>query len=109
ARELPDRPKCPKCGSTALGLLRVEERKALPLIEKKGEKLTKSEEKLRRQALHTARLIDKYGKPAVVALCARRVHAPDVEEVLQKEHRLTDRFYELVLEAERKAISKRFW
>ncbi|HDN05393.1 MAG TPA: DEAD/DEAH box helicase, partial [Candidatus Bathyarchaeota archaeon] len=38
ARELPDRPKCPKCGSTALGLLRVEERKALPLIEKKGEK-----------------------------------------------------------------------
>ena len=109
ARELPDRPKCPKCGSTALGLLRVEERKALPLIEKKGEKLTKSEEKLRRQALQTARLIDKYGKPAVVALCARRVRASDVEEVLQKEHRLTDRFYELVLEAERKAISKRFW
>ena len=109
ARELPDRPKCPKCGSTALGLLRVEERKALPLIEKKGEKLTKSEEKLRRQALQTARLIDKYGKPAVVALCARRVRASDVEEVLQKEHRLTDRFYELVLEAERKAISRRFW
>jgi ATP-dependent Lhr-like helicase len=109
AKDLPAKPKCPKCGSTALGLLKVEEEKILPLVEKKGEKLTKSEEKLQRQALQTARLIAKYGKTAVVALCARKVQPSDVQEVLEKEHALNDRFYELVLEAERKAISKRFW
>ena len=108
-KELPTKPKCPKCGSEAIGLLKVEEEKILPLIEKKGEKLTKSEEKLRKQALQTARLIAEYGKPAVVALCARKVQPSDVKEVLEKDSRLDDRFYELVLEAERKAISKRFW
>ncbi|MEM2393660.1 MAG: DEAD/DEAH box helicase [Candidatus Bathyarchaeia archaeon] len=109
AKDLPAKPKCPKCGSTALGLLKVEEEKILPLVEKKGEKLTRSEEKLRRQALETARLIEKYGKAAVVALCARKVEPSEVEEVLEKESSLTERFYELILEVERKAISKRFW
>lgn len=108
-KDLPTKPKCPKCGSEAIGLLKVEEEKILPLIEKKGEKLTKSEEKLRKQALQTARLIAEYGKPAVVALCARKVQPSDVKEVLEKDSHLDDRFYELVLEAERKAISKRFW
>ncbi|MEM3613047.1 MAG: helicase-related protein, partial [Candidatus Bathyarchaeia archaeon] len=108
-KDLPAKPKCPKCGSGAIGLLRVEEEKVLPLVEKRGEKLTKSEEKIQRQALQTARLIEKYGKAAAVALCARKVQPSDVKEVLEKEAMLTDRFYELVLEAERKAISKRFW
>jgi ATP-dependent Lhr-like helicase len=108
-KDLSDKPKCPRCDSSAIGLLKVEEDKALPIIEKKGEKLTKSEEKLHRQALLTAQLIAKYGKAAAVALCARRVQPSDIRDVLEKEDRLSDRFYELVLEAERKAISKRFW
>jgi ATP-dependent Lhr-like helicase len=108
-KDLPDKPKCPRCSSTAIGFLRVEEEKALPLVEKKGEKLTQSEEKLQKQALQTATLIAKYGKAAAVALCARRVQPSDIKEVLEKEHKLDNKFYELVLEAERKAISKRFW
>ena len=108
-KQLPDKPKCPRCASTAIGLLKVEEEKALSIIEKKGEKLTQAEEKLQKQALQTAQLIGKYGKVAAVALCARKVQPSDILEVLQKEPKLTDKFYELVLEAERKAISKRFW
>jgi len=109
AKDLPDKPKCPRCGSPAIGLLKVEEEKVLPLIEKKGEKLTKSEEKLQKHALQTAQLIAKYGKTAAVALCARKVQPSDVMDILQEEPKLNDRFYELVLEAERKALSKRFW
>jgi ATP-dependent Lhr-like helicase len=108
-KDLPAKPKCPKCGSEAIGLLKEEEEKVMPLIEKKGEKLTKSEEKLRKQAIQTARLIEKYGKAAAVALCARKVEPSDVKEVLEKDSKLDDRFYELVLEAERRAITKRFW
>ena len=109
AKDLPDKPKCPACGSTALGLLKVEEEKVLSLAEKKGEKLTKKEEKMQRRALQTARLITRHGKPAVVALCAKRVKASDVIGVLEKEPNISDRFFELVLEAERKVLSKRFW
>lgn len=108
-KDLPDKPKCPRCGSTSIGLLRVEEEKSLPIIEKKGEKLTKTEERLKYHALQTARLISQYGKPAAVAFSAKRIQPADVGQILEKERRLTDRFYELVLEAERKAISKRFW
>jgi ATP-dependent Lhr-like helicase len=107
-KDLPDKPVCPRCGSRAIGLLKVEEEKALPLIEKKGQKLAKAEERLQMQALQTAELIAKYGKAAAVALSARKVHVSDIAAVLEKEPKLSDKFYELVLEAERKALSKRF-
>jgi ATP-dependent Lhr-like helicase len=109
AKDLSDKPKCPRCGSPAIGLLKVEEEKVLPIIEKKGEKLTQNEEKLHKQAMQTAQLISKYGKTAALALAARRVQPSDVREVLEKQPKLSDEFYELVLEAERKAMSKRFW
>ena len=107
-KDLPDKPKCPHCGSQVLGLLKVEEEKALPLVEKKGQKLTKAEEKLQMQAVQTGQLISKYGKAAAVALSARKVQPSEVSDILEKEPKLTDKFYELVLEAERKALSKRF-
>jgi ATP-dependent Lhr-like helicase len=97
--QLPDKPRCPRCGSNAIGLLKAEEEKVLPMIEKRGEKLTQSEEKLQKQASETAQLIAK---------CGKRLYSPDVAEILTKEPKLTNRFYELVLEAERKAMSKRF-
>ncbi len=106
-KDLPDRPKCPRCGSFALGMLKVEEEKVLPLTEKKGH-LTKDEEKLQLRAKQTAELVEKYGKAAAVALSARRVYTADVADVLAKEPVLSDGFYELVMEAERKALSKRF-
>jgi ATP-dependent Lhr-like helicase len=107
-KNLPEKPKCPRCGSQAIGLLKVEEEKVLPLIEKKGQKLTINEEKLKMQALQTAELTAKYGKAAAVALSARKVRPSDVAGVLEKEPKLGDKFYELILEAERKALSKRF-
>jgi hypothetical protein len=89
-------------------MLRVEEEKLLPVIEKRGEKLTKFEERLKERAVETSRLMSKYGKTAAVALSARSVQVSDVERVLQKERKLTDTFFELVLDAERKAISRSF-
>ncbi len=108
-KDLPDQPKCPRCGSSAIGMVKVEEEKALPLIDKRGEKLTKSEERLKEYAVATSRLIEKYGKSAAVALSARKVQPADLQDILSQEHRLNDRFYETVLEVERKAIAKRFW
>jgi hypothetical protein len=42
-------------------------------------------------------------------LCARKVQPSDVKEVLEKQPKLSDEFYERILEVERKAMSKRFW
>ena len=106
--DLPEKPKCPRCGSQALGFLKVEEEKTLSLVDKKGEKLAKAEEKLRQYAVETAELMAKYGKPAAVALSARKIATKDAAALLEKEPKLSDKFYELVMEAERKALSRRF-
>jgi ATP-dependent Lhr-like helicase len=89
-------------------MLKVEEEKSLTLIDKKGEKLAKAEGRLREQAVETAELIARYGKAAAVALSARKVQPKEIALVLEKEPKPSDRFYELVLESERKALSKRF-
>nr|BAM62566.1 archaeal ATP-dependent helicase [uncultured microorganism] len=107
-KDLPEQPKCPRCSSKTIGLLKVDEDTALPIIEKKGQKLAKSEKRLQVHAIQTSRLIARYGKTAVVALSGRKVRSKDVASVLEKEQKLTDRLYELVLEAERKALSRRF-
>jgi len=107
-KDLPDKPACPRCGSHDLGLLRLEEEQVQSLVDKKGEKLTKKEEEIRGYAKETAKAISRYGKPAAIALSARRVKRADVEKVLEQEPTPTDHFYELVLDAERKALKKRF-
>ncbi len=108
-KDLPDKPACPRCGSQALGLLRREEDYVRSLVEKKGEKLTKEEEKMQEHSRKTAELISRHGKAAAVALSARRVKPEDVREVFKKEKSVNDHFFELVLEAERKALKKRFF
>jgi ATP-dependent Lhr-like helicase len=108
-KDLPDKPVCPQCGSNALGILRKEENAVQSLVEKKGEKLTKAERKMHQQAVKTAQLISSYGKTAAIALSARRVKVDDVNEILKKEKTPNDRFFELVIEAERKALKRRFW
>jgi ATP-dependent Lhr-like helicase len=108
-KDLPDKPICPKCGSSNLGVLRGEEEQIQVLVEKKGEKLTKSEQKWREKAIKTADLLASYGKPAAVALAGRKLRVSDVEEILWQEKKLSDHFYELVIEAERNAMKRRFW
>ena len=107
--DLPDHPVCPKCGSLALGMLRTEPSAVQSLIDKRGEKLTKTEQQLYDRALRTARLISKYGKPAAVSLAGRNVRISDAEEILEKENQLSDRFFELIIEAEKNSLKRKFW
>lgn len=106
--DLPDKPTCPKCGSTTLGVFSREEEQIRSFVEKKGEKPTKTEQKWLEQARETAELVSTYGKPAAVALAGRRVRTQDALQVLRKEHKLSDRLFELVIEAERDALKRRF-
>jgi ATP-dependent Lhr-like helicase len=64
---------------------------------------------MRDGALRTAKLMSDYGKPAAVALSGRKLRVSDVEEILEQERELSDRFFELVIEAERNALKRRFW
>ena len=107
--DLPEKPVCPKCGSPDLGALRRDEDGVQSLVDKRGEKLTKSETKINRQAIRTARLLSKYGKPAAVSLSGRNIQVSDAEEILEKENALSNHFFELITKAEKKSLKRRFW
>ena len=107
-KDLPEKPVCPKCGSINLGLLPVPEEEAFVLIDKKGEKLGKREIKLRNRALATSRLISNYGKTAAVALSGRRLKMDDAAEILKKQKTLSNDFYDIMIEAERNALKRKF-
>jgi len=108
-KDLPDEPRCPKCGSFALGVLAEEENVVQSILDKGGEKLTEKERRLWKIAQETAKLVAEFGKSAAVAFAGRKLKISDVEDVLREERELTDRFFELVIESERKALKRRFW
>jgi ATP-dependent Lhr-like helicase len=107
--DLPQKPTCPLCGSLSLGVTEIGEKRIQPLIDKKGEKLTKSEIRLYRHALATAELINKHGKVAAVALCGRNLSISIVKEILLKENILSNNLFELITEAERQSLRRKFW
>jgi len=53
--------------------------------------------------------MSRYCKPAAVGLCGRKLKPSEVEEVLREANELSDRFFESIVEAERKALKRRFW
>ncbi|UCD26736.1 MAG: DEAD/DEAH box helicase, partial [Candidatus Bathyarchaeota archaeon] len=108
-KDLPEKPVCPRCGSPRLGLLGREEGKVQSLVDKRGEKLTKTEKKMKERVLKTAKLVSVYGRPAAVALSGRKLRVSDVKEIFREEPKLSNHFYELVIEAERNALKRRFW
>ena len=50
----------------------------------------------------------RYGKPAAAALSGRRLKTSEATVVLSEERKLTDHFFELVMETERNALKRRF-
>jgi ATP-dependent Lhr-like helicase len=108
-KDLPEKPACPKCNSVNLGLLSVPVEEVFSLIDKKGEKLTQREHNLWNRVLATSRLISNYGKSAAIAFSGRRLKVDDVREILEKQKTLSDEFFDLVLEAERNALKRKFF
>jgi len=105
-RDLPDEIRCPLCGSTEIGVLAREEPEVRRLFERE-ERGASIKERWWARAKGSARLISAYGKRAAIVL-AGRVSLEDAEEILEETEGLSDQFFERILEAERKALRKRF-
>jgi ATP-dependent Lhr-like helicase len=105
---LEPQPKCPSCGSRRLGLIRAEEGLVSSVIAKRGRSLSSEERRVLREAERTAELVERYGKAAVVALVGRNLTLKDAERILSQEPRLTPRFFELLMEAEKERLLQAF-
>ncbi|MEM2926120.1 MAG: DEAD/DEAH box helicase [Candidatus Bathyarchaeia archaeon] len=106
--DLSPKPLCPNCGSQALGIFSETEEGARKILEKMEKNLSSKEKRILSRAQESAKLIEAYGLPAALALVGRRLEVSEASEILRKEPRISDRFFELIIEAEKKAMGKRF-
>jgi len=111
-RSLPEKPRCPACGSTLIAATFKDDEATLKAVSKrlKGRRLSRDEEKLWLTAWKAASLIQNYGKRAVVAMAARGVGPTTAARILQRSYRSEDDFYRAILKAERNYLRTRmFW
>ena len=107
-RDLPEKVRCPKCGSY-LAVSKETEDAVLKVYEKRGQNLRGKELEIYEELLETRRLVASYGYAAVLAYMGHRLSIEDVEEILAEHSKIDEKFYELIIEAERKALKRRFW
>jgi len=107
-KDLPLRPRCPKCKSKAIGMLSLSEEEALAIAKKRRRNISARDQETLELARETGDLIEKYGRAAAYVLAGRRVDPLEAEFVLEQEKRVCDRLFELIMEAERNALRDRF-
>jgi ATP-dependent Lhr-like helicase len=104
-KDVPHRLKCPVCKSIEIGVSNETDEELKSLLGKS----TKASKEAKEEIRDNAGLISRYGKAAVIALSGRRLRSYDVMEVLEEEPGISDRLFELIIEAEKRALRRRFW
>jgi ATP-dependent Lhr-like helicase len=108
-KNLEEEVTCPRCGSNRIGVLRKSESDVRKVSEKRGGRLTGEESKMEEKAIKTASLTAKYGKLAAVVLAGKNLRLSKAEDILEKAEGINDNLFELIVEAERMALKRRFW
>ena len=106
-KDLPDIVLCPLCGSNEIGVLTRDENEVRRLFEREERGAT-IKERWWTRAKRSAKVISTHGKRAAIVLAGRRISLEDTLKILEGTEDLSDRFFEQILEAERRALKKRF-
>jgi len=100
--------KCPECGGVNIGVLSLSDEDVKRILEKKGLRLSEREKDVVKRAEETGKLVGKFGELAVIVFAARRVSLDDAGRILRVSKTPSDRFFDMILEAERDALKERF-
>ncbi len=111
-RDVPDRPRCPKCKSTLVAATYQSDEKLLKIVRKRkrGEDLTDEERQEWERGSLSASLVQNSGRKAVIVLAGRGVGPTTATRILRRLHRSEDDLYLDILKAEREyARTRLFW
>lgn len=106
-KDLPEGFSCPLCNSKNIAVLRETEDEVLKALAKK----TKSnrEKKLVEEAKAAANLYRRYGRVVAYALAGKKLNLSDAERIARASPKVSDELFELIIEAEKEALKRRFW
>ena len=108
-KDMSDEFSCPQCKKGALGVTVEIPETIAKIAAKRGRSLSQSEERAVEQLKASASLLRKYGKVATYVLAGRRIGPAEAKSVLRRTHRVSDRLFESIMDAERKMLRRRFW
>ena len=108
-KDMPEKFNCPKCHSGKLGITAETPDSIERISKKKARHLSDREDRLIKEIKESSLLLKKYGKPAAYIFAGRRMTAADARSVLRRTHRISDRFFEAIMEQEKKVLRRRFW
>jgi len=108
-KELGERLLCPKCNSKRVGVLEMSESEVRQFLDKRGKALTAKDREIAEYAGKTADLMAKHGALSALVLAGKNIHLSDAEEILSKADRVGDKLFELIVEAEKRALARKFW
>ncbi|MBS7655181.1 DEAD/DEAH box helicase [Candidatus Bathyarchaeota archaeon] len=106
-KNLPKNFSCPKCGSKTIGILSTTEDDALNALKKRVKSF--KDKKIIEEAEESAKLYQKYGLITVYILAGKKLNFSDVEHIAQKVRGVNDKLFELIVEAEKESLKRRFW
>lgn len=103
---------CPQCGSNSLGISSKEEELVNQLVRRV--RLTPSQvpnrfSRLKETLISSAELVARYGFSAALALAGRNLSPLEAEAILRQETAFNDRLVDLIMDAEKKKMRKRFY
>jgi ATP-dependent Lhr-like helicase len=107
-RDLEGPVTCPECGSKSVGALSSGLDDVKSIMQRKGRAVSKSDKRILDQLSESAEVVRKHGKVAMVVQAGRRLGPGDAKRILRKEKRVSDRLFELIMQAERDALKRRF-
>jgi len=107
-KDLPRRLKCRNCESERIGILSQADEDLRKIQSRKGRPLSEREKWIVGQARETASLYEKFGKVAAYVLAGKRIGPAEAEGILLEEDKVSDRLFELIMDAERQALLERF-
>jgi ATP-dependent Lhr-like helicase len=108
-KDIPADFSCPKCIVGKLGITSELPEFVEKLRRKNGRNLSDREERVREDLKASTGLLQRYGKAAAYVLAGRRITSAEAKTVLRRTHRVSDRLFEGIMEAERRVLRRRFW
>ncbi|MGA8855536.1 MAG: hypothetical protein WB643_00055, partial [Candidatus Bathyarchaeia archaeon] len=108
-KDVPADLSCPNCKVGRLGITSELPEFIEKIGKKNGRNLSDREERVRDDIKASASLLQKYGKIAAYVLAGRRISPGEAKVVLRRTHRVSDRLFESIMEAERRVLRRRFW
>ncbi len=105
-KDVPEHPRCPRCGSPLMAVV-YDVEKARELLKKK--RLKKSEERKMTELIRSAELVKSFGKKAVIAMAVTGIGSQTAARILRVPYS-EEEFWRALLEAERNYYrTKMFW